>query len=377
MSPAAADHAREILDQGYTVFERAWSDEEVDFMARAILDRVAEVAPGEQLWTEEFEPVTDGVASNISGINLWRLLSDRPELIDYIVKPELIEAFRGVLGDDMRLELVCSAVTDPTRPFFPWHHHIGGFDESVYPLEEGWPVVEGADRISAVMYLCDTLGDDDGQLLVYPRKVGEPTPPKGDRLSEWDGQLEVRVPRGSVVAMEQCTWHAVRPMQRTGYRILISCVFRSGEVPAPDWADPELRRAGEKNPLLASLLPGDAGEGTVFVMPDQAKAPPPPPESPPDPEPIAAALEATALGWRLDEVRWSHGQLIFSLKTPAGEPVVGEAAPATPDGRALMTLGEVAYSHRGELAREQVSVFREIVAAIHDAIRQIIHDRAA
>lgn len=254
------DHAREIVDQGYTVYERAWPEDEVDALRGLILERFhAEKNLPEQLWSTTDYELNSSVSVVYTGVVIYSMVRDRPEITDLLLKPQIVEALRGVLGANMVLENVGALVTDETRPFFSWHTHIGGYDDGEYQSVGGWPKVDAAHRVTTLLYL-DDIDDDGGVLLVYPRKVGDPTAPVMDpNVEPWKGQVEVRVPRGSLVAMEQCTWHTARPMRRQGLRVFLGCNFRSGEVPAPDWADKTLHAGAGRNPLFNSVLPPQAG----------------------------------------------------------------------------------------------------------------------
>ena len=248
--------AQHLLDHGYFVLEQAWTPAEVDEMRALILDRFEEQDPKpENLWSTTDYEISPAVQVVYTGIVFYKLLEERPRLAELLLKPAMVDALRGVLGERMTLEIVGGLVTDETRPFFSWHTHIGGYDHGELHSTGNWPHIPTADRITTLLYL-DDIDDEGGVLLVYPRKVGDPTNPAADPGEEpWPGQVEVRVPRGSVVAMEQCTWHTARPMTRKGLRVFLGCQFRAGHVPAPDWADEGLRKAAHRSELLASVLP--------------------------------------------------------------------------------------------------------------------------
>lgn len=249
-------HAREIIDSGYTVFEQAWSPAEVRRLRAMIVERFeAEPNLPEQLWTTKDYQINDSVSMAYTGVVIYSMVRDRPEIAELLFKPEIIASLREVLGSDMAIEVVGAVVTDETRPFFAWHTHIGGYDDGDIQSSGKWPTVTSADRITTLLYL-DDIDDEGGMLLVYPREVRDPTAPIGDPHSEWDGQIEVPVRKGSLVAMEQCTWHTARPMKREGLRVFLGVNYRSRRIPAPDWADETLAAGVPHSPLLGELLGG-------------------------------------------------------------------------------------------------------------------------
>lgn len=250
------DHARDLIERGYSVFEDAWSQQEVDVLRAAIVrrfERERSSLPA-QLWSSKDYKINEDISMAYTGVVIWSMVRDSPEVAELLLKPTVVEALRGVLGQGMRLEIVGAVVTDETRPFFAWHTHIGGFDDGDYQSAGAWPKINTADRVTTLLYL-DDIDDAGGLLLVQPRRVGDPTPPILDPFDDpWPGQVEIRLRRGTLVAMEQCTWHTARPMTRPGLRVFLGCTFRAEHATAPDWVDHSLREAAQRNPLIASLV---------------------------------------------------------------------------------------------------------------------------
>ncbi|MBX3125321.1 MAG: hypothetical protein KF718_01320 [Polyangiaceae bacterium] len=246
------EHAHPIAERGFAVFERAWTDAEVERLRAAIVASV-ESRDGPPLWARENTPLDPRTIVTPTGLTFPSLLEEHPELSDVVLKPSVVESLRGVLGEGMRLELVGAVVSDASRPFFAWHSHIGGVPDSEY-RRTGWPRVTKVERVFTLLYL-DDVDDQSGVLLVRPRTVGEPTPPPEDpELEAWSEQVELRLARGSLVALEQCTWHAARAMRRDGLRIFVGCYFRAAGLPAPSWSDPTLSAHAPASPLLSSVL---------------------------------------------------------------------------------------------------------------------------
>jgi hypothetical protein len=245
--------AREIRDRGFTVFDRAFSADEVAFLRDRVEQRYEGLGRPKTYARPPLEPAPD-VEIAVVGLVLYKLGVHCPELAPHLVKPEIVRTIRDVLGDDMHLEFTSAVVCNGARPFFPWHTHIGGVDNVAYRKEKLFPTFERSERVTTLLYL-DDLTPEAGTLLAYPRRVDEPTPPPHDpSAEEWQGQIEVACPRGSVVVMEQCTWHAARPKRSAGLRSYIACYFTSSAAKKTSWVDDSLRPWAPEGSLLASIL---------------------------------------------------------------------------------------------------------------------------
>ena len=133
--------------------------------------------------------------------------------------------------------------------------HVGGVDNVVYRKRGLFPSFERCERLSVLLYL-DDLTDDSGPLLVYPRVLGGSTrAPYDPTLERWDNQVELRCKRGSVVLLDQCTWHAAATKRSTGLRSFIAYYFTAQRAPTPSWVDHSFDEAARAHPLLASVLP--------------------------------------------------------------------------------------------------------------------------
>lgn len=252
LDPAA--HAQEILDQGFTVFERAFDEAWVDATRAEILaDYEALGRP--PLWSRDSQQLGEDVIVCMAGLTVHGLLPRYPERGKSLMRPEIIEVFRRVLGDDMHMEVAGWVISDKRRPFFDWHIHADGQDDS-YHLERGfWPKIDTVQRLMALLYL-DDLDNERGPLLIHPHTVGDPLdPPYDTGLRDWDGQVELELPRGTLIAIDQCTWHAVRQQLSEGPRIWICCTFASHGAPRCGWFDERLLDYESDDPVLQSVLP--------------------------------------------------------------------------------------------------------------------------
>lgn len=250
----AAAHTREILDQGFTVFEKAYDDAWVDEVRAEILADYERLGRP-PMWARDAEQLGEDVVLCMAGLTVHGLLPRYPERGKDLLRPEIIEAFRGALGEDMYMEVAGWVISDNNRPFFDWHIHANGQDDSFHLKRGYWPKVDGAKRLMALLYL-DDLDDQNGSLLVYPHRPGEPLePPQDTSLEDWEGQIELEVPRGTLVAIEQCTWHAVRRQRSEGPRIWICCTFAAHDALRSGWFDERLVGYEAGDPLLDSVLP--------------------------------------------------------------------------------------------------------------------------
>jgi Phytanoyl-CoA dioxygenase (PhyH) len=245
--------AEEIRDRGFTVFDGAFSADEVAFLRASIERRYDGLGRPETFARPPLEPAPD-VEIAVVGLVLYKLGVHCPELAPHLLKPDVVGAARDLLGEDMHLEFTSAVIANGERPFFPWHVHIGGVDNVVFRKEKLFPSFERSERATLLLYL-DDLTPEAGTLLVYPRRVSEPTrPPHDPNVPDWPGMVELRCSRGTVVMMEQCTWHAARPKSSAGLRAYIACYFTSSVAKKTSWVDESLRPWAKPGSLLASVL---------------------------------------------------------------------------------------------------------------------------
>jgi len=244
---------RDLYTQGYTVFERAWSDDEVDTLRGHLVSKWEELGRPALQVNPPVE-IGDGVTGP-AGLTFPKLATRSPELASLFFKPFIIDTIRGALGDGMRLELVAGVLSDKTRPFFDWHVHIDGVDDEYYNYKRPYRRFSKPERVTHLLYL-DDLCEDNGELLVLPRKISDPTEPPYERtLEEWPDQVEIRCPRGSVVILEQCIWHAARPMRVDGLRCFIGSYFVAEGAKMTPIADRDLVNWGGTDELFRSVVP--------------------------------------------------------------------------------------------------------------------------
>jgi hypothetical protein len=244
----------EILERGFTVFERVFSPREVAVLREPIERRYEALGRPATFARPPLEPAPD-VEISIVGLVFHKLGAHFPELAVHLLKPEIVRTVRGLLGDDMHLEYTSAVVCNDERPFFPWHMHVGGVDNVVYRKGRLFPDFERSERVTMLLYL-DDLTPEAGTLLAYPRGIRDSTlPPHDPKLEHWDGEVELACESGTVVLMEQSTWHAAQPKRSRGLRAFIACYFTSSVATKTSWVDESLRPFAPKGSLLADVLP--------------------------------------------------------------------------------------------------------------------------
>ncbi len=233
------DHARDLNQRGFSVFEDMLDATEVDGLRRSVEELVREIDPP-CFWASPAVTLSDRATVTAPGLAIGRLLHERPALRPRVLPERLLEAMRATLGDDVVLELAGAVVSDEARPFFTWHTHIEGLDEDVRYLKRSWPPIKSVQRVLTLLYLQD-LDARMGPLYVLPRRAGDPTPPPYDlERREWPEMIELRPRAGTVVALDQCTWHAAGSLRGPGLRTFVGCYFAARSTKRHDWADPTL-----------------------------------------------------------------------------------------------------------------------------------------
>jgi hypothetical protein len=252
------DHVRALRERGYTVFDQVFDEAEVDRLA-STMARLHDEAGRPSCYAREPKRLSPEVELCQAGLVFYKFIKRCPDHADLIVRPSIVAAMRGYLGEDMSLELTGGVVVDSSRPFFAWHTHVGGIDDGRY-RREGVPLhLSEPQRVMSLLYV-DDIEDDNGPILIYPRTVADPTPAPHDPLSfDWPGQTVLKVRRGSVLLLDQCTWHAVRAKTTPGLRSFIGCYFRSSNAPPTDLVDDSLPGFQGGDALLQSILPRSRG----------------------------------------------------------------------------------------------------------------------
>lgn len=254
LEPRTSRHARDLLEKGYAVFESIYSEAEVAFIRNRLVERWQSLGRPE-LYVNPPRELAPDVTFGPAGLLFLNLATREPDLAPRLYKRPVIDAMRAVLGDDMHVELAVGTLSDQGRPFFDWHVHIGAVDDAYYNHQRTYPTFERSERITHILYL-DGLSKDNSPLLVWPRKITDPTtPPYDTKLTSWPGQVEINCPPGSVVLLEQCTWHAALRKESAGVRAFVGSYFGASYASPTPWADKGLLEWQGEDELFRSILP--------------------------------------------------------------------------------------------------------------------------
>lgn len=230
------DRREQLTGRGYAVWPALLSAEVIAAL-RAPMDRAA--ARFERLHTDEAKDLGEGLSLTRTGLAMPRLLHAHPELSDLALPHAVMSTIDAVL-EGARAELIGAVASDEHRPFFGWHTHIGGEDEGSRLRANAWPVVTRIERVLTLAYL-DPVDAASGALLVMPRAAGDDTAPPFDIQDEsWPGAVEITGPAGTIVALDQCTWHAVRARTVPGRRVFVGGYFARADAMPVAWRDESL-----------------------------------------------------------------------------------------------------------------------------------------
>jgi ectoine hydroxylase-related dioxygenase (phytanoyl-CoA dioxygenase family) len=209
MHPLAAD----VAQHGYCVLPSVYSAEECSAIRSeldAAFDREQRRGRGGQ-FGQVFHP----------------LLDSAPAMARFYLKPEIIEVLRHVLQDDVNLAHTGALLQDETREACQWHSHDGrDMHSNVTWSPSRAKSLDHVSRVLCNVYV-DGSTDENGPLVVYPRKLADPwAPPSQNQHSEegWDGKHVVYMPPGSACIFDACMFHSARPPAATAGHVR-RCIF--------------------------------------------------------------------------------------------------------------------------------------------------------
>ena len=249
--PRLATAARSLREDGHAVLTGLMPRERVEAMRQA-LDAAFDAAAPELLHSKLPRWLAPDLEVSGTGLVFHQLLGRVPALADGLVHPLAHALMQEVLGEGVYLEFVGAVVCDRSRPFFEWHHHVGGIDDELARRQGRLPAGQRPERVAMLIYL-DETGPGLGQLLVDPARRKGPPPHPTDQTS-WPGQVAVAGPPGTVVCLDQVTWHAVTAREVEGLRRFVGLWFAAADAPAAEAVDRSLAVLQADDPALAAVL---------------------------------------------------------------------------------------------------------------------------
>lgn len=249
-----ADPGAELRQRGFVVLDGLYDEAEVAFL-RGELEGLWRQSGAHECWAgRDGEGVLGPDLERwVTGLVFKRYLSRRPEMARLLVKAPMVEALAAYLGEPLWIESSTAVVSDRRRPLFRWHSHVGGIDEERFRERGESAVGPRPERVSSLLYL-QPVDESEGQLWVYPRRVSDPTAPPHDPAEPtWPGRVAVRCPAGSVVLMDQATFHMVEPRSAEGLRMFVGAWFGCPAAPAAERWDDSLDDLEHAPPELRAL----------------------------------------------------------------------------------------------------------------------------
>ena len=239
---AIADAAAQLRTRGFALLEGV-HDAATCALLKDALDGLRAGLGDPPLYAKD--PIYPAPKSEISttGLVFYELFGWRPDLAGRVFDPVGLGAIRAILGEGLHLELVGGVISDEGRPYFEWHTHLGGIDDERWRHAHRFPRYARSHRVQYLLYP-EAVTEATGPLLVPPRRVGDPAaPPHPIDDDDWPGQVELQPRAGTLVALEQHTWHAVRRQLRPGPRRFLGCYLAAADAPPAPWAHPDLADA--------------------------------------------------------------------------------------------------------------------------------------
>ena len=250
-------HAEQLRREGYTVYEALVPEARAHELAADLRAQWLRLG-SPPIVSREDTHLEPGVHVSPVGMTCASVLARIPGLAELLLRPELLELFAALLGPGFALEYNAGVISDEDRPFFFWHHHVGGIDaEDVRKSGDPYPRLHRIERLGCTLY-ASPLDDAHGVMQIWPRAaVGPSAPPFAPGEAPWPGATQLRAGVGSVVIFDQGTWHAVTPMRSPGQRFFFGFFIRRGDLPTRR-ADPRLPEIFARDPALARAYGGAA-----------------------------------------------------------------------------------------------------------------------
>ncbi len=245
--PTVDEAASSLLERGYAVLPSLLDARQRAHVA-AVLDEVI---------VRDAVPAIHGF-----GFAIHPLLTRDRRVGPYYAHPLVMAAASRLLGDAAHVVHTGARVSDPAHApngeRVGWHNHA--YTQDLIEIAPGDPR-RGLrpERLLFGWYL-DGSDDDNGALVVLPRRFDDLLAPLGAHDQPWPGEVAVHVPPGSAVMFTVDLWHAVRAPRATAKRRRLMGAHiqgRSNPKPHPEdhvHTGPEVAAAVVADPALRDGL---------------------------------------------------------------------------------------------------------------------------
>ncbi|MCZ7679082.1 MAG: hypothetical protein M5U28_10135 [Sandaracinaceae bacterium] len=250
----SARRAEELLERGYTVFEGLYTDEEVSRMREPIARRYEALGSPPTFARPPLEPAP-GVEISIVGLILHKLGAHAPELAPLVLRAEVAEAARAVLGEGVFLEYTAAVVNHGEEAVLPVARAHGRRRQRRVPQGRPLPALRGLGPRHRAHLPRRSHRRRRGAARAPAAHLRRDEAAARAHAAALAGAGGAPCRRGTVVLLEQCTWHAARPKRSPGLRAFIAFYLTSARAAPPSWVDDSFRAHAAGAPVLASLLP--------------------------------------------------------------------------------------------------------------------------
>ena len=243
--------ADEILARGWTILPRPLDANALEKLVTT-LDRLRSTVASTPLHARDDLVVADDAKVSAVGLAFFGLLERAPELGEMFARPELVALLHEILGAELDLEQCTGVLSDETRPFFFWHNHRGGIDGADFRESPG-PAPARIERLVCTFY-GTPLDAENGRMWICSRRVGDALePPHPPGREPWPDARAIEAPAGSILVLDEATWHAVAPMTRAGTRRFAACMVRRAGLAPTSRVDPSIAPALAAAPRLGAI----------------------------------------------------------------------------------------------------------------------------
>lgn len=360
-------YADEVVETGYSLIEGLYSPSEVEAI-RDELTALYDVAGRPPLSTEKTEFFAPNIRIESIGASFYSIAQRRPRLARYRMKPFLFQVLKHLLGDDFVLDTTLCQLSDTSRPVGEWHNHLGGLDQTLY--EE----LFDADRLAAIdiprrlnvfVYLND-IAPGGGQLRLYPRVVNPLDAPFPETQEHWEGQVTPTFSKGTVLLLDQATWHTATPRIQPGMRMIFGLFVSERRAPHRLWSE---GYAGPEGLVLEHVAPTHPGMspavGTVpTALPEHVT------------EGARRHLASHFPDWRWVATRADGEHVFIFLRSASGRSFIVTAGPEPGFGSPIARTPGVAWDFLADAlpSVEQEDLFR-IIPMLHEAVAPTVTGR--